>query len=52
MAKEVVTITLERYEELSMLYNTNRILEAKILELLKEIRELKKLNDVRSSTHK
>lgn len=52
MAKEVVTITLERYEELQMLMNTNRILEAKILELLQEIRELKKLNDVRSSTHK
>ena len=42
MAKEVVTITLERYEELQMLQNTNYILEAKLLELLKEIRELKK----------
>jgi len=42
MPKEVVTITLERYEELQMLSNTNRIQEAKILELLDEIRELKK----------
>lgn len=43
MAKEeTVNITLSRYNELQMLQNTNYILEAKVLELLKEIRELKK----------
>lgn len=43
--QETVNITLERYEELQMLMNTNRIQEAKIMELLEEIRELKrKLN--------
>lgn len=45
MAKEVVTITLERYEELAMLVNTNKIQEAKIYELLEEIRQLKKNNN-------
>jgi len=39
--KETVNITLSRYDELQMLYNTNRIQEAKILELLDEIRKLK-----------
>jgi hypothetical protein len=51
MAKEVLTITKERYEELAMLVNTNKILEAKIEELLKEILELKKKYDVRSIAH-
>jgi len=40
--KETVNITLSRYDELQMLYNTNRIQEAKILELLDEIRKLKR----------
>jgi len=40
--KETVVITMERYDELQMLYNTNRIQEAKILELLDEIRKLKR----------
>ena len=43
-AEETVRITLSRYEELQMYYNTNRILEAKILELLAEIRKLKTIN--------
>lgn len=42
MAKEeTVNITLSRYNELQMLQNTNYILEAKVLELLKENRKLK-----------
>lgn len=48
--EKVVTITLKRFEELTMLHNTNRILEAQIEELLKEIRELKK--NVRDKSHK
>jgi hypothetical protein len=39
---KTVNITLERYEELQMLCNTNKILEAQIEELLAEIRKLKK----------
>ena len=46
-AEKTVQITLSRFEELTMLYNTNRIQEAKIEELLKEIRNLKKEKDGR-----
>lgn len=42
-AEETVRITLSRFEELTMLHNTNKIQEAKIMELLKENRELKEL---------
>jgi len=49
-AKPVVSVTLERYEELQMYYNTNRILEAKIEELLAEIRQLKKKENERIQT--
>lgn len=41
MPKEVVTITLERFNELAILENRNRIQAAKIEELLEEIRKLK-----------
>jgi hypothetical protein len=45
-AKPVVTITLERFEELNMEHNHFKIQEAKILELLAEILELKqKINN-------
>jgi hypothetical protein len=43
LEKERVNITMERYEELAMLENRNKIYEAKIEELLAEIRELKKI---------
>jgi len=43
-AKPVVSITLERYEELNMHQNRFKIQEAKIEELLAEIRKLKKEN--------
>ena len=43
--KETVNITLERFEELKMNENKFKIQEAKIYELLVEIRELKKTND-------
>lgn len=41
MAKERVMITMHRYQELQMLENRNKIQEAKIEELLEEIRMLK-----------
>jgi len=41
-AEPVVNITLSRYEELNMYQFRNRIQEAKIEELLAEIRKLKK----------
>jgi hypothetical protein len=46
MPKEVVNITIERYNQLQMLENTNYILEAKIEELLEEIRKLKNEKDI------
>ena len=39
--KETVRITLERFEQLTMLENRNKIQEAKIEELLQIIRDLK-----------
>ena len=51
MAKQTLTITVERYEELQMLFNRNRLLEhqvkisnAKIIELLEVIRVLRRTN--------
>lgn len=44
--KETVQVTLERYEELAMHENRFKIQEAKILELLTEIKKLKKENEL------
>ena len=41
-AEETVRITLSRYEELNMHQHKFKIQEAKIYELLEEIRKLKK----------
>ena len=41
MSDRTVQITLKRFNELQMLQNRNAILEAKVLELLEEIRSLK-----------
>jgi len=40
--QKTVSITLSRYEELAMLVNTNKIQEARIEELLAEIRKIKR----------